>query len=210
MNWRGRPLTSHEVIVQSIAATTTRTGLRVSAALDTNTYPTGVRVHDAEMAALPLTRHAFHGDWNYALHPQHRPAVPMARAPQAPAPQWDQALLSDPALTGMSRQQLDALTATVARDGDTRRGRPPRLAFPEQVLATVLHLRVTLAAEPLAVLFGSSRTAMHRTLLKNRKLFQGHGIVIPPATTPPAVLAALQARVHAQTGEPHDKIKTTC
>lgn len=67
MNWRGRPLTSHEVIVQSIAATTTRTGLRVSAALDTNTYPTGVRVHDAEMAALPLTRHAFHGDWNYAL-----------------------------------------------------------------------------------------------------------------------------------------------
>lgn len=74
MNWRGRPLTSHEVIVQSIAATTTRTGLRVSAALDTNTYPTGVRIGDAEMAALPLTRHAFHGDWNYALHPQPRPA----------------------------------------------------------------------------------------------------------------------------------------
>lgn len=84
MNWRGRPLASHEVIVQSTAATTTRTGLRVSAALDTNTCPTGVRIGEAEMAALPLTRHAFHGDWNYALHPQPRPAVPAARSPHAP------------------------------------------------------------------------------------------------------------------------------
>lgn len=155
----------------------------MGAALDTNTYPTGVRTGDAEMAALPLTRHAFHGDWSYALHPQARPAVPAAPSPQAPAPQWDQALLSDPALTGMSRQQLHALTGTLTLDGDARRGRPPRLAFPDQVLATVLHLRVNLAAEPLAVLFGSSRTAMHRTLLKTRKLFEGRGITIPPATT---------------------------
>ncbi|MFE4823021.1 ISAzo13 family transposase [Streptomyces sp. NPDC056704] len=210
MNWRGRPLTSHEVIVETIAATTTRTGLRVSAALDTDIYPTGVRIGEAEMAALPLTRHAFHGDWNYALHPQPRPVVPAPRAPQEPTLQWDQVLLSDPALTGMSRQQLDVLTSTLAADGDVRRGRPPRLAFPEQVLATVLHLRVALAAEPLAVLFGSSRTAMHRTLLKNRKLLKAHGIVIPPATTPPAALAALQARVLTQTSEPHNKIKTTC
>ncbi len=57
MNWRGRPLTSHEVIMQSIAATTTRTGLRVTAELDTNAYPTGVHIGAAEMAALPLTRH---------------------------------------------------------------------------------------------------------------------------------------------------------
>lgn len=148
MNWRGRPLTSHEVILQTIAATTTRTGLRVEAALDTNAYPTGVRIGDAEMAALPLTRHAFHGDWSYALHPQLRPAIPAARTPDAPATEWNQALLSDPALTGMSRQELDALTETLALDGDTRRGRPPRLSFPEQVLATVLHLRVALAAEP--------------------------------------------------------------
>jgi len=210
MNWRGRPLTSHEVMVQSIAATTTRTGLRVKAALDTNTYPTGVRIADAEMAALPLTRHTFHGDWNYALHPRLCPAVPAARAPQAPPPQWDQALLSDPALTGMSRQQLDVLTGTLALNGDARRGRPPRLDLPEQVLATVLHLRVALAAEPLAVLFGSSRTAMHRTLLKTRKLLKAHGIVIPPATTPPVILTALQARVLAQTSEPGNKIKTTC
>ncbi|MFF5557286.1 ISAzo13 family transposase [[Kitasatospora] papulosa] len=209
MNWNGRPLTSHEVIVQSIAATTTRTGLRVRAELDTNTYPTGVRIKDAAMAALPLTRHAFQGAWNYALHPQPSPGIPAARAPKTPDPEWDQALLSDSALTGMTRQQLNDLTETLAPDGDTRRGRPPRLAFADQVLATVLHLRAALAAEPLAVLFGTSRTAMHRTLLKNRRLLEAHGITIPPATTPPTALAALQDRVQAQTSE-DNKIKTTC
>lgn len=210
MNWRGRPLTSHEVIVNSIAATTTRTGLRVKAALDTNSYPIGVKISDAEMAALPLTRHAFHGDWNYALHPQKRPAIPAAQSPQAADTQWDQALLSDPSLTGMPRQQLDNLTAMLATDGDIQRGRPPRLTLPEQVLATVLHLRVALAAEPLAVLFTSSRTAMHRTLLKNRRLLEAQGITIPPAKTPPASLAVLHARVLALTGDTSIKIKTPC
>ena len=210
MNWRGRPLTSHEVVVQSITATTTRTGLRVQAELDTNTYPTGVHIGDAEMASLPLTRHTFHGDWNYALHPQPCPAIPAPRAPQKPAPEWDHALLSDPALTGMSRQQLSDLTDTLALDGDVKRGRPPRLAFPDQVLAAVLHLRAALAAEPLAVLFDSSRTAMHRTLLKIRTLLKAHSIVIPPAATPPSALTALQARVRALSSDSNSMIKTTC
>jgi len=69
MNWRGRPLVSHEVMVDLIGATTSRTGLRVQAERDTNAYPTKVKVSDEEMAALALTRHAFHGDWNYTLHP---------------------------------------------------------------------------------------------------------------------------------------------
>jgi Rhodopirellula transposase DDE domain len=73
MNWRGRPLTSHEVILNSIAATTTRTGLRVVAELDTNTYEKGVQISDQQMDALPLTRHPWHGDWNYTLHPQEFP-----------------------------------------------------------------------------------------------------------------------------------------
>ncbi|MFB7455003.1 ISAzo13 family transposase [Streptomyces sp. NPDC056194] len=210
MNWRGRPLTSHEVIVQSISATTTRTGLRVHAELDNSAYPTGVQIGDAEMAALPLTRHAFHGDWNYVLHPQQVPAIPAARAPQTPAPEWDKALLSDPALTGMSPDQLHDLVQTLAADGDTQRGRPPHLAFPDQVLATVLHLHVSLAAEPLAVLFGSSRTAMHRTLLKIRKLLKAHGVDIQPATTPPAALVPLQARVLTQSSDPERKTKATC
>ena len=67
MNWRGRPLTSHEVIVAAIAATTTGTGLRVRAELDTGSYPPGATISDEQMAALPLRRHDWHGDWNYTL-----------------------------------------------------------------------------------------------------------------------------------------------
>ena len=78
MNWRGRPLTSHEVIVETIAATTTSTGLTVRAELDRATYPTGVKIPDAEMKALEnqriLTRHDFHGEWNYTLNPKPRHA----------------------------------------------------------------------------------------------------------------------------------------
>ncbi len=72
MNWRGRPLTSHEVVVQTIAATTTRTGLTVKAVLDDNTYPTGLRITDRQMRELlrrHIIRHEFHGDWNYDVHP---------------------------------------------------------------------------------------------------------------------------------------------
>ena len=70
MNWRGRPLISHEVIVATIAATTNRSGLKVHAALDTNTYPKGIKVTDKEMRAFEarhLRRHEFHGDWNYTV-----------------------------------------------------------------------------------------------------------------------------------------------
>jgi transposase len=68
-NWRGRPLTSHEVVVKTIAATTTRSGLRVEAALDTGDYPTGVAISKQRFDALPLRRHATHSAWNYTLHP---------------------------------------------------------------------------------------------------------------------------------------------
>jgi hypothetical protein len=78
MNWRGRPLISHEVIVEAIAATTTSTGLTVHAELDQANYPTGVKIPDKDMKALEtegiLTRHNFHGEWNYTLHPQPRHA----------------------------------------------------------------------------------------------------------------------------------------
>lgn len=69
MNWRGRPLISHEVILRLIGATTTRTGLRVHAELDKGEYPTKVKVGEAEFAALQLTPHQFHGEWNYTIAP---------------------------------------------------------------------------------------------------------------------------------------------
>ena len=66
-NWRGRPLESHEVIVDLIAATTTRTGLKVRARLDQSYYPKGRKVTDKQLAGLPIERHDFHGEWNYTL-----------------------------------------------------------------------------------------------------------------------------------------------
>jgi transposase len=69
-NWRGKPLISHEVIVNLIANTSTKAGLKVRAALDTNTYPTGQKIADAEMAALKLTPAQFHGEWNYSITPR--------------------------------------------------------------------------------------------------------------------------------------------
>jgi Rhodopirellula transposase DDE domain len=68
-NWRGRPLTSHETIINLIGATTTTTGLTVTAQLDTAAYPTGVKVTDREMKQLPITRDSWHGEWNYTLLP---------------------------------------------------------------------------------------------------------------------------------------------
>ncbi|MGH9043196.1 MAG: ISAzo13 family transposase [Acidimicrobiia bacterium] len=70
MNWRGRPLTSHEVIVELIGATTSKTGLKVQAELDRGVYPKGIKVSDAELAAAGVRPHKFHGEWNYDLRPQ--------------------------------------------------------------------------------------------------------------------------------------------
>jgi transposase len=74
-NWRGKPLVSYQVIVSLIAATTTATGLRVHCELDANAYPAGRKVTDAEFAAVHLERDAFHGDWNYTIHPS-APSTP--------------------------------------------------------------------------------------------------------------------------------------
>jgi transposase len=68
-NWRGRPLMSHDIIIELIANTTTRAGLKIRAELDTAPYPTGTKVSDEDLAAINLKRHKFHGDWNYALLP---------------------------------------------------------------------------------------------------------------------------------------------
>ena len=71
-NWRGRPLVSHEVIIQLIANTTTKTGLKIYAELDSGFYPIGIKVSDAELATLNLKRADFHGDWNYTLLPTRK------------------------------------------------------------------------------------------------------------------------------------------
>ena len=71
-NWRGKPLISHQVIVQLIGATTTKNGLKVRCQLDPMTYPAGIKVSDDELAAVNITRHEFHGEWNYTISPKAR------------------------------------------------------------------------------------------------------------------------------------------
>ncbi len=166
MNWRGRPLTSHEVIVNTIAATTTRTGLTVHAQLDPGSYPVGQHITDEQLQALPLSRHTWHGDWNYTLHPCPPPA---RAAPPAPACLPD---LAHPALTGMTRQALADLITTLeipwqasreqrlyqARRGPRTTSRGPRgprkLTLASSVLAEILRQRHHMRCLHIAALLG--------------------------------------------------------
>ena len=70
MNWRGQPLISHEVMINLIANTRTRSGLQVHAELDGAPYPKGLKVSAAQFDAINLARDTFHGDWNYTIHPK--------------------------------------------------------------------------------------------------------------------------------------------
>jgi hypothetical protein len=150
MNWRGRPLASHQVVVNTIAAAATRTGLRVHAELDPGNYPAGLQVSKAQADALPLTRHGWHGDWNYTLRPEP-PAPPPASLPPGPG----HADRAHPALTGLTPAAWDQLIASLhARLGDPPpAGHQPALSLAEQTLITVLRLRFRPLPAALAELF---------------------------------------------------------
>jgi Rhodopirellula transposase DDE domain len=114
--WRGRPLTSYDVIIDTIGQVTTSTGLTCTAVLDQGSYPTGQEISDARMKDIEdrcLTRHCFHGDWNYTLIATPRPA-PAPSPPPLPAPRPDLDALASPALTGLPRRELAALAAALA------------------------------------------------------------------------------------------------
>ena len=208
MNWRGRPLTSHEVIVQTIAATTTRTGLRVHAELDPGSYDTGIQVSDAQMGALPLTRHDWHGDWNYTLRPETYDAEVSTAPDPFDQPSPDLAWLRDPALTGMPAREWDALISDLMtlhdqqREAglDKRRGHRPRLAAPgpgrrpvltlaDRLLATVLHQRLALPQVAVAALFNVRPETINRRTREIRQLLDHAGYAIQPG---PYRLASLE------------------
>ncbi len=232
MNWRGRPLTSHEVIVASIAATTTRTGLTVRAELDTGTYPTGVEVSDAQIAALPMTRHRFHGDWNYTLAPQSLSAaaspVPAPRRQHSADHAPDRAVLSDPELTGMPREQLDAIATTLAESQaaqrehhrHTRRGAPRRRApgagrtiklnDADRILATVLYLRGLCTQAVLGELFNVDRKVITTAVQDTRPLLEQHGYTVTPSTARFPTPADLIAFLTDNTERRPSKIKPAC
>jgi hypothetical protein len=212
MNWRGRPLTSHEVIVQSIAATTTRTGLRVHAALDTDTYETGVRIGNGQMKALPLHRHDWHGDWNYTLRPEAYAQVNEAPDPfDQPSP--DLAWLCHPAVTGRTAEEWDALVAallTLHEDqrevsldsrrghrprvkGDGTTGRRPILTLADRLVATVLHYRLALPQVTIATLFNVHPGTINRRIREIRQLLETAGQPIQLAAHQLATLDDLHA-----------------
>ncbi|HET9894993.1 MAG TPA: ISAzo13 family transposase [Streptosporangiaceae bacterium] len=225
MNWRGRPLTSHEVIVNTIAATTTRTGLTVRAELDPGSYPGKVKVSDAQMTALPISRHHWHGDWNYTLRPEP-PAPPPPPVPpgrQGERPDW-----AHPALTGLDpgewNQLIRALAIPcqaqreaaryIARGGPPARkpagGHPAALSLPEQILITILRQRFRTPRHALAELFGVVTGTIAKAERHTRPLLDQHGPQIHPAATPIKTLAELTAHATAHGIDLTPKPKPAC
>ena len=206
--WRGRPLTSHDVVVNTIAATTTATGLRVTAVLDAGRYPAGAQVSDAQMQHLEdrvIARHGFHGDWNYSILPVPR-AAPGPGPEPAPPPRHtapDLAALDQPALTGLPPGGAAALAAVLAEArlraarGGRDRQRPPtagndsrqKITFTGHVLAAILSRRFALPASHIAVLFGCDRSTIGHELPRTRQLLAATATAIPPG---PVTLATYQ------------------
>ena len=198
-NWRGRPLTSHEVVVKTIAATTTRGGLRVEAALDPGNYPTGVAISKERLATLPIQRHAVHGTWNYTLHPQPigdtAPATPdreRGGAAQRRERMLDQ--LADLRLTGMTSTELERLAAALApaqaaraqqryceqRGGRARRATgnlrgKPLFDDAARLLLTLLYQRQVCSMNVLADLLEVTATCIGDTVKQTREALEDHG-----------------------------------
>jgi len=233
MNWRGRPLTSHAVVLNSIAATTTRTGLAVTAALDTGCYPAGIEIAGEEMKQIEeraLTRHAFHQDWNYTAHPPLQGPAPPPEPP-APPSRLDQAIgiLNCPALTGMSRQDLAVLAGALelpfraAREqnlyalrGGPRRNlgwaaRPCRgtLGLTAHLVVTLLHRRTSLPRRQIAALPGIDPTTVCDAVRLAGALLDAHGTTIEPAPEMLRTLAGLYRYAQAAGIDLPTKIKST-
>jgi transposase len=218
--WRGRPLTSHDVIINTIAAVTTRTGLTVTAVSDGNRYPTGIQVSGELMQDLEdraLTRHGFHGEWNYTLLPVLRSAPgPRPEPPLPPAAAARAAVLAalaSPELTGLSRHDLAALAAglelshAAAREqrlhlqrGHSRRARtgpaaPFRYSLETQLLAAICHRRLGMPYTHIAALLGAHYTTIAPAVRGITTLLgPGHPALAPgpvrvraPATCEPAL-----------------------
>jgi transposase len=209
LNWRGRPLTSHDVIINTISAVTTRTGLRVTAVLDENRYPTGTTTSDEQMRDIEdraLTRHRFHGEWNYTLLPVLRaaPDPPPPPAPSGPAAAARAALapvttaLASPELTGLSRQDLAALAAALelpaaaAREqrlhldrGHSRQARsgpaaPFRYPVETQLLAAIYRHRPGMTCTHIGALLGAHHSTIgEATAAITALLGPGHPALAP-------------------------------
>jgi hypothetical protein len=198
MNWRGRPLASHEVVLNTIAATTTTTGLKVQAVLDSGSYPTGIAVSREQLAALPITAHSVHGRWNYSITPAAIPAGTPRADDRAQARAQTLAMLADPRLTGMSSHAFDALRSRLApaqearaeqhryvlrggrRVATTGRSRA-LLSDSDEVLITVIYLRQLCPQKVLCDLLGINPVTIGQAIKATRQLLDEEKISITPA-----------------------------
>jgi transposase len=201
MNWRGRPLTSHAVVVNTIGSTRTRTGLRVEAELDRGAYPTGVAVSKAHLAALPIQPHDTHGAWNSTISPAAGPPGAQAGTSGPPAAARRAAMLqilAHPRLTGMPRQELDALADRLApaqaaareqrcyqQRGGPRRQTPgahgrPILSDRDRLLVAVVYLRQVCSQQVLADLLGVTQPVIGPAVKETRRLLAAQQHTITP------------------------------
>lgn len=217
---RGRPLTSYEVLLQTISTTRTSTGLTVQAVLDENEYPTGRTLTKAERTAIlqRVERDDFHGEWNYTIAPHdpgQEPPVEQEEAKAPPIPDESTFLLTHPALTGMSREQFHRLVQelepwrrTLAeaerekRKGINRRGYNPGVGFLDhrhRVLVAVLHHRNTVTLTLAAHLLGRVPTSLNYHAHRTRPLLAfatpdlAAALASPRRTHPPRTIEALQS-----------------
>jgi transposase len=205
MNWRGRPLTSHDVVVQTITATRTRAGLRVEAVLDTGNYPVGVAISKERFADLPLQPHAAHATWNYTLHPHHTQdqadggaassTVPTGEA-DGHAQRRQQMLtrLADSRLTGLAPAELEHLATALApaqaartqqRYAEQRGGRARRATgnlrgrplFDDRarLQLTLIYQRQVCSMNVLADLLEVTGTCIGELVKQTREVLEDHG-----------------------------------
>ena len=213
MNWRGRPLTSHEVVVATIASTRTQTGLRVHAELDTDSYPLGIAVTREQLRRLPIQAHTVRGAWNYTIIPAtdtgSGSAISLRAEDRARARAHSLTVLADERLTGMSAAELAALAALLApaqaaqaaqrcyeqRGGQRHRapgaGSRGLLSDADRVLVTVVYLRQICSQNVLSDLLGINANSIGQAIAETRQLLAEHGRTIHPTTLRFTTAAAL-------------------
>jgi hypothetical protein len=212
LGWRGRLLTSYDVIINTISAVTTGTGLAVTAVLDPSPYPKaspGTQISDEQMKDLEdraLTRHGFHGEWNYTFPPVPRPAPPPRPGP-GPEPETpgrcSPHTLNHPALTGISPASVNALATSLQipsrahreqelyarrQRGRVRPGRDTpnrKLDLTDHLLATLIRRHLHPPVHVIAALLGADRTTVHHAISRTEQILTHTGQP-PPASPPPA------------------------
>jgi len=205
LNWRGRPLTSHEVVVNTIASTRTSTGLSVAAELDTGTYPLGISVSKQRMQALPLAPHAWCGSWNYTLGAARTDPAQDPTGQQAGSlTEGDRSHARTRALEGVvrseahrhqparargvggrprsraSRPECAAPLSTTRRTTTSRPwGRQPSLLTdPARVLITIVYLRQICSQNVLSEILEVNPNSIGQAIAETRQLLddRGHNI----------------------------------